>query len=721
VNRSALFITISLFLVGQMFAQGETTVSGTVTDAATGDALVGANVVVEGTDLGDAADANGNYSIVNVPAGATITASMIGYTGANATAAATVNFALSSEAIAVEDIVVIGYGTQSRRDVTGAISSLKEGSFTKGATTDLQSLLQARVPGVVVTANNGDIGSEPRIRIRGGTSINASNNPIIVIDGVPIDNSSALPTGFTTGAGAGADGTRDNPLGMLNPGDIASIDILKDASSSAIYGARGGNGVILITTKQGRPGEVSVSYNAYTSTSEVSKKLDLMSASEYKSYASDIGASIEDGGANTDWQDEIYRTALSQSHYISFSAGTPQTQYRASLSYLNQQGVVINSELERYSARLNVSHSMLDGKLRLGLRLNPSSQTRNNTPYNQQAGYFGGVFTNVLKFNPTYPVKNADGSYYEYATTTIRNPVALLNEIADVGENMRVLSSATAEYEIMSGLNAKVILGSDRESYTRSIYEPNSLPYAAATGGNASVQNNQRQNISFSSTLNYKTSNLELLAGYASQEFTNSGFTAVSQSFVSDAWLYNNLGGAANFTTAPSSYKEQNSLASFFGRAVYRMGEKINFMATLRREGSSRFGEDNKWGVFPSASVGFRATDDIRVRASFGVTGNQEIGNYRSLVTLGPGANAVIGGVLLTGVSANQLANPDLKWENTSDMNLGVDFVLMDGKITGTVDMYSKTTEDMLVEVNVPQPAVVTTKLVWKTRGLNYH
>ena len=233
-----------------------------------------------------------------------------------------------------------------------------------------------------------------------------------------------------------------------------------------------------------------------------------MSASEYKSYASDIGASIEDGGANTDWQDEIYRTALSQSHYISFSAGTPQTQYRASLSYLNQQGVVINSELKRYSARLNVSHSMLDGKLRLGLRLNPSSQTRNNTPYNQQAGYFGGVFTNVLKFNPTYPVKNADGSYYEYATTTIRNPVALLNEIADVGENMRVLSSATAEYEIMSGLNAKVILGSDRESYTRSIYEPNSLPYAAATGGNASVQNNQRQNISFSSTLNYKTLSL---------------------------------------------------------------------------------------------------------------------------------------------------------------------------------------------------------------------
>jgi len=714
VKNSSLFFSLLIFVLccGQVIAQ-TSVVSGTVSSADDGSMLVGVNIVVKNTDTGTTTNENGAFVLEGVSANDVLVLSYIGYETAEVAVSgrAIIEVTLVSTVIAGEDVVVIGYGTQSRRDVTGAISSLKEGSFTKGTNTDLQSLLQARAPGVVITANNGDIGSEPRIRIRGGTSINASNNPIIVVDGVPINNSSALPGGFTTGAGAGADGTMDNPLGMLNPDDIASIDILKDAASSAIYGARGGNGVILITTKEGRPGELSLTYSASTSSSSITKKLDLMDAAGFKSYASSIGVDIEDGGANTDWQDEILRSAVSTNHNISFSAGTQQTQYRASISYLDQQGILLNSERQRISTRLNVRHTMLDNKLKLGLKVSPSFSNRNNTPYNQRAGYFGGVFTNVLKFNPTYPVKNADGSYYEYATTTIRNPVALLNEISDVGENLRVLTSATAEYELISGLNAKVTLGLDRESYNRNIYEPNSLPYAASIGGQASVQNTQRKNDHFNTTLNYSNSSLNVLAGYEFQEFTNSGFGATTKGFVTDAWLYNNMGGATDFTTAPYSFKNQNRLVSFFGRVAYSMGGKLNVMATLRREGSSRFGDDNKWGVFPSASVGFRVTDDIKLRASYGVAGNQEIGNYRSLVTLGSGANAVIGGQLLSGVAANQLANPDLKWETTSDINFGVDFALMDNKITGSVDMYSKTTEDMLVEVNVPQPAVVTTKL----------
>ena len=714
MKNSSLFFSLLIFVLccGQVIAQ-TSVVSGTVSSADDGSMLVGVNIVVKNTDTGTTTNENGAFVLEGVSANDVLVLSYIGYETAEVAVSgrAIIEVTLVSTVIAGEDVVVIGYGTQSRRDVTGAISSLKEGSFTKGTNTDLQSLLQARAPGVVITANNGDIGSEPRIRIRGGTSINASNNPIIVVDGVPINNSSALPGGFTTGAGAGADGTMDNPLGMLNPDDIASIDILKDAASSAIYGARGGNGVILITTKEGRPGELSLTYSASTSSSSISKKLDLMDAAGFKSYASSIGVDIEDGGANTDWQDEILRSAVSTNHNISFSAGTQQTQYRASISYLDQQGILLNSERQRISTRLNVRHTMLDNKLKLGLKVSPSFSNRNNTPYNQRAGYFGGVFTNVLKFNPTYPVKNADGSYYEYATTTIRNPVALLNEISDVGENLRVLTSATAEYELISGLRAKVTLGLDRESYNRNIYEPNSLPYAASIGGQAAVQNTQRKNDHFNTTLNYSNSSLNVLAGYEFQEFTNSGFGATTKGFVTDAWLYNNMGGATDFTTAPYSFKNQNRLVSFFGRVAYSMGGKLNVMATLRREGSSRFGDDNKWGVFPSASVGFRVTDDIKLRASYGVAGNQEIGNYRSLVTLGSGANAVIGGQLLSGVAANQLANPDLKWETTSDINFGVDFALMDNKITGSVDMYSKTTEDMLVEVNVPQPAVVTTKL----------
>ena len=714
MKNSSLFFSLLIFVLccGQVIAQ-TSVVSGTVSSADDGSMLVGVNIVVKNTDTGTTTNENGAFVLEGVSANDVLVLSYIGYETAEVAVSgrAIIEVTLVSTVIAGEDVVVIGYGTQSRRDVTGAISSLKEGSFTKGTNTDLQSLLQARAPGVVITANNGDIGSEPRIRIRGGTSINASNNPIIVVDGVPVNNSSGLPGGFTTGAGAGADGTMDNPLGMLNPDDIASIDILKDAASSAIYGARGGNGVILITTKEGRPGELSLTYSASTSSSSITKKLDLMDAAGFKSYASSIGVDIEDGGANTDWQDEILRSAVSTNHNISFSAGTQQTQYRASISYLDQQGILLNSERQRISTRLNVRHTMLDNKLKLGLKVSPSFSNRNNTPYNQRAGYFGGVFTNVLKFNPTYPVKNADGSYYEYATTTIRNPVALLNEISDVGENLRVLTSATAEYELISGLNAKVTLGLDRESYNRNIYEPNSLPYAASIGGQASVQNTQRKNDHFNTTLNYSNSSLNVLAGYEFQEFTNSGFGATTKGFVTDAWLYNNMGGATDFTTAPYSFKNQNRLVSFFGRVAYSMGGKLNVMATLRREGSSRFGDDNKWGVFPSASVGFRVTDDIKLRASYGVAGNQEIGNYRSLVTLGSGANAVIGGQLLSGVAANQLANPDLKWETTSDINFGVDFALMDNKITGSVDMYSKTTEDMLVEVNVPQPAVVTTKL----------
>jgi len=714
VKNNSLFFSLLICVLccGQVAAQTGV-VAGTVSSADDGSMLVGVNIVVKNTDIGTTTNENGAFVLEGVSANDMLVLSYIGYETAEVAIGgrAVIEVTLVSTVIAGEDVVVIGYGTQSRKDVTGAISSLKEGSFTKGAITDLQSLLQARAPGVVITANNGDIGSEPRIRIRGGTSINASNNPIIVIDGVPINNSSALPGGFTTGAGAGADGTMDNPLGMLNPDDIASVDILKDAASSAIYGARGGNGVILITTKEGRPGELSLTYSASTSSSSITKKLDLMDAAGFKKYANSIGVDIEDGGANTDWQDEILRSAVSTNHNISFSAGTQQTQYRASISYLDQQGILLNSERQRISTRLNVRHMMLDNKLKLGLKVSPSFSNRNNTPYNQRAGYFGGVFTNVLKFNPTYPVKNADGSYYEYATTTIRNPVALLNEISDVGENLRVLTSATAEYELISGLNAKVTLGLDRESYNRNIYEPNSLPYAASIGGQASVQNTQRKNDHFNTTLNYSNSSMNVLAGYEFQEFTNSGFGATTKGFVTDAWLYNNMGGATDFTTAPYSFKNQNRLVSFFGRVAYNMGGKLNVMATLRREGSSRFGDDNKWGVFPSASVGFRVTDDIKLRASYGVAGNQEIGNYRSLVTLGSGANAVIGGQLLSGVAANQLANPDLKWETTSDINFGVDFALMDNKITGSVDMYSKTTEDMLVEVNVPQPAVVTTKL----------
>ncbi len=722
-------LAFGLLFIGPLAGQDHD-VSGSVTSSATGEPLIGVNITVQNTNLGTITDGAGRYELFDISPQAVIVFDYIGFTAQQVTVGdqRVIDVALVPEALIGEDIVVIGYGSQSRRDVSSAISSLKSEDFTQGANASLQSLLQARAAGVIVTANDGNIGSEMKIRIRGGSSINASNNPMIVIDGVPISNSSANPGGFGTGGGNTRNGTQDNPLGMINPDDIASIDILKDAASSAIYGARGGNGVILITTKEGRPGDISLTYSGSTSSSTIIKKLDLMSASQYLSYANSIVSLIgkdtsgvdiyggpKDGGADTDWQDAVLQTGISQSHNISFGAGTQATQYRASIGYLDQEGILLNSKYNRISARLNVRHSMLDGKLKLGLKLSPSLVTRDNTPYFQRAGFEGLVFTNVMKMNPTYPVYNADGTYYEYPTTGIRNPVAILNEISLIGENLRILSSVYAEYELIQGLRIRTTVALDAESYSLNGYEPNTLPYSAAVGGRATVENNQRRNLYFTSTLNYHAdmgnSNIDALAGYEFQEFTNSGFGATTKNYVTDSWLSNNLGGGADFTSAPYSYKNVNRLVSFFGRVAYNMGGRINVMGTIRQEGSSRFGEKNKWGLFPSASVGFFVTDDTKIRASWGVTGNQEIGNYRSLVTLGSGANAVIGGTLLSGVSANQLANPELKWETTSDMNLGVDFSLLDNKITGTIDLYSKTTTDMLVEVNVPQPAVVTTKL----------
>ena len=705
-------LAVSLLCVGQVFAQ-EHRVTGQVISGENRASLHGVNIVVQGTDMGAITDTYGLYVLEDVSPQDVLVFSYIGYQVEEISIGGLgeINVVMTPQALSGEDVVVIGYGTQQRRDITSSIFSLKEGSFTQGAGSDAQALLQARVPGVVITSSNGDVGAAPVIRIRGGTSVNAGNGPMIVIDGVPVDHSSSMPDGIEI-----SDGTRDSGLSMVNPNDIASIDVLKDASAAAIYGARGGNGVILITTKEGKPGAVSMTYDTYTSTSTVANKLDLMNAAQYKAFAEKVGASPIMGDADTDWQDEVFRTAISQNHNLSFGGGTQLSRYRVSLNYLDEQGIVLNSERQRYTLRINVNHRMLDEKLRLGLKINPSYIKRNNTPYNQRAGYYGGVFTNICKMNPTLPVYNDDGSYYEYATTDKRNPVALLNEIDDISEVLRVFFNGTVEYEFIPGFTGKVNVGLDRSATSRGVYQPTILPYAATFGGRADVRNNDRQSVLFESTLNYRTdigaSKLEAWGGYTFQEFENGGFGAVSRNYVTDNWSYYNLGGGADYTEHPFSYRDKNRLISFLGRVNYNMADKFLVSTAIRYEGSSRFGADNKWGLFPSASFGLRLTEDLKVRASYGVTGNQDIGNYRSLYVLGTGgSDAVIGDKTITGVGATQLANPDLKWEQTSQLNLGVDFGFNRDRISGSVDVYTKTTTDLLLEFDVPQPAVVATRL----------
>ena len=716
-------IFLLLFVSSQLFGQGHT-VTGKVISGEDRGPMLAVNIVVKGTNMGAATDNDGRYSLPNVSSNAVLVFTFIGYQRKEVTVGSQteINVTLTPQAIAGEELVVTGYGTQKRHDVTSAISSLNEHAFTQGASTDPQNILQARIAGVVVSNSNGDIGGAPIIRIRGGTSVSAGNDPLFVIDGVPIDNSSATPGGIGISSG-----TRDNVLSMINPNDIASIDILKDASAAAIYGARGGNGVIIITTKKGRSGTLTMSYDGYTSTASQSKQLDLLNAAEYKSFAAQVGATPEMGSSNTNWQDAITRNAITQNHSLSFSTGSENTSYLISLNYLDEEGIVIGSERQRVSGRFNINHQALDGNLRLGLRLNPSFIVRQNTPYQQTGGFEGGLFTNVYKMNPTQPVQLSNGDYFEYSNPGIRNPVALANGVEDESENMRIFANATAEYTIIKNLTGKINVGLDRTGATRNTYQPRSLPYAAAFGGRADVQSSNRKNLLFETTLNHlanfgESHRLETWAGYTFQEFENNGFGATAQDFVTDAWSYNNLGGAADFVTRPFSWRDKNRLVSFLGRANLGLSDKYLLSAAIRHEGSSRFGAGQKWGTFPSASIGWRLSeesfmakmaniDDLKLRLSYGITGNQDIGNYRSLVILGPGSNAVIGDQILTGVAATQLANPDLKWEETSQINLGIDFGLFGDKISGSVDYYKKKTTDLLIEFAVPQPAVVSTRL----------
>ncbi len=730
-------LMVSLLFCAQVFGQGHR-VTGQVIDGEERAPMLGLNIVVKNTERGTATDLDGRYVLENISPQDTLVFLYIGYQRQVIPVSGrdVIDVRMTPQALAMEELVVTGYGTQVRKEITVAISSLDEHGFTRGAVQDAQQLLQARMPGVMVTQSSGELGAAPLIRIRGGTSVSASNAPLIVIDGVPINNESATPSfGVTSQGGETGDtdptgGIRDNVLSMLNPNDIASIDVLKDASAAAIYGARGGNGVILITTKRGQPGGFAMTYSGYTSTSSVSKKLDLLNAAEYKAFRTQVGVSGSKniGTADTDWQDAVFRTGISQSHNVSFSSGSALTQYRVSLNYLDEEGIVLGSDRQKISGRLNLDHKMLDEKLHLALRLNPTYIKRHDAPYRQTGGFNGGMFTNIFKHNPTNPVYLSDGSFYDFPSAEVRNPVALAELIDNEATSTRIFVNATAEYDFLPELSAKVNLGLDRTDASRKIYQPKSLPYAASFGGRADIRNNALQSMLLETTLNYRTDiggsqRLEAWAGYTYQEFDNSGSGVTAQDFVTDAFSFNNLGGAANFTERPFSYADENKLISFLGRANYSIADgKYLFSAAVRREGSSRFGEGKKWGTFPAVSAGWRISDesfmqglasvsDLKLRLSYGITGNQDIGNYRSLVILGTGANAVLGDQTVTGVSATQIANPDLQWEETSQLNLGIDFGLYNNKISGSIDVYSKKTTDLLLEFDVPQPAVVQTRL----------
>ncbi len=725
-------LLVALLCLAHTLAFAQTTVTGKVTASDNGDALPGVSVLVKGTSAGTVTSVNGDYS-VSVPANATLVFSFIGYVKQEVQVGnrSVVNVQLATDAKTLDEVVVVGYGTQKRGDVTGSIASVGEADFNRGVVVSPQQLIQGRAAGVNITPSSGRPGGASTIRIRGGTSISAGNEPLYVVDGVPLQLSNANRQSNIGGSGGQLmifNQEPVNPLNSINPADIESIEILKDASATAIYGSRGANGVVIITTKKGKQGTVTTSYDTYVGLSKVAKTLEVLNADQYRQFMRDNNiTNFTDRGANTDWQKEIFRTALSHNHNVSISGGTESTQYRASVGYVSQEGIIISSGIDNYTGRVNVNHKALNDRLSVDLNLSGAVVEEDNAPISSALGGEGGnILKDALRFNPTYPVYEENGNYSQINQFII-NPVSYAEQIEDMRTTRRNLGNISTTYKIIDPLSLNVNLGYTYENIKGNAYVPRANPLGQGLGGLANAQASEHWSKLLETTLLFKkeinaSNRIDALAGYSYQYFVDEGYRNRVSNFISDEFKYYNT-GAASQREAITSYRESSKLISFYGRVNYSLLDKYLVTLTVRRDGSSRFGAANKWGIFPSGSVAWKLSNesffpqtgfvnDLKVRASYGITGNQEIGNLLSQPTLGATSSTyVIGGNAITIVAPERYANPDLKWEETAQFNIGTDFQFLKGRVYGSLDYYKKNTTDLLLNFNIPSPSVVSTQV----------
>ncbi|SKC03838.1 SusC/RagA family TonB-linked outer membrane protein [Dyadobacter psychrophilus] len=708
----------------------QTLIKGKVTSTNDQSALPGINVLIKGSTTGTTTNTEGFYEL-QAGDDAILVISGIGYLTQEIPVKrrSQVNVQLSDDTRQLNELVVVGYGTQKKRDLTGSVSSLDAKDFNKGVQTSVDQLIAGRSPGVQVTQSSSEPGGGVTIRIRGANSINANNEPLYVIDGLPINNTSVVP-----GSTVVTEQAPRNPLNALNPNDIESVEILKDASATAIYGSRGANGVILITTKKGVKGKLNVNYAVSGGISEVTKQVPVLNAKQYTSLLNDLRADqkqapefsaeqIEQIGDGTYWQDEIFRKGSVQNHQLSFSGGQDKFNYYASLNYLDQKGVVISSGIKKYTGRVNLNYT--DDKFKFGLNLNSSNVKDDFVPNGVSVNEGAGVINTAIFQDPTLTIKNPNGTWTQTQIVNLENPVGLANEVSDFATTNRTFASVFAEYFFLPELSAKVNFGTDRQDSRRDIFTSRLTKRAEGTKGVANVLTSNSYNNLIEVTARYnkafnKNHQLEILGGYTFQEFETSTLTAGAQNFPLDALGTDNLAAGAQSTFSLGTGRTKNQLLSYLGRVNYNLYDKYLLTASIRADGSSRFGDNNKYGVFPSVALGWRIKDelflknvnaitDLKFRASYGVTGNQDIGSYKSLVLLGPQGQAIFDGTPYVGISTTQLPNPDLKWETTTQLDLGIDFGVFDNRLTGSIDYFQKETKDLLLQLPVPRTTGFTT------------
>ncbi len=784
-NRHVGPILASLAVLTTPLAAQNGSIHGQVVDSVTQQGLAGATVQLVFRAAGlvvepgrqTLTDVAGRFTLSDVAPGAvTVKVTRIGYGPSqqeiNVTAGgqADARFALAPQASILEPVVVTGYGSQRREAITGSVSTVQADVANVGVKTNADQLLQGRAAGVNITQNSGEPGSGNQVLIRGGSSLSATNDPLYVIDGVPINNVATEPD--ATGVG-GSPALPRNPLNLINPGDIQSITVLKDASATAIYGSRASNGVVLIETKKGNASTgPTFEYDGYVSTSSPTRRYDVLNGAEYRAFAlPQITAWVTDssafcgrqaacgvdtavynptyrdsvglfkgiphshlaaiGSANTDWAQAISRSSVTHNHNLSFSGGTEATRYRASLNYANEQGVTLSSGLERIQGRLSATHSDLNNRLRMELNVTTSRVNNTYLTYENNGGFEGGVFENVATYNPTVPITYTDSlgtHFYENPTSlSSRNPVALADQIINIGQTNRTLGNGTVSLDLTSGLTAKVTVGLDHSSGQRQEYFPLASPVGQVLGGGFARQAdlvNQTQTIQ--TILNYQrpfggNNTMDVVGGYEYSKFQTSSITATGTGFFTDANGFNNLNAADTRNTFSDATLAR--LASFFGRANFGFNDRFYVTGVLRYDGSSRFATGHKWAAFPGVSASWHLSqesfaqglpfNDLKLRLGWGLQGNPSVDPYTSLITLRANTDATYpwGDVTHGGVLATSNGNKDLKWEQTSQIDAALDFAIMNNRISGTVEYFRKDTKDLLLTVDVPQPALQPTQL----------
>lgn len=696
------------------------TISGVITDAESGDPLIGANILIIGTSTGTVTDIDGSFS-VEVPDGYTeLEATYTGYAAKRVTIGASnvVDITLSSGEL-LDEVVVIGYGTAKKSDLTGSIVSVGEDDFNKGLITTPDQLLQGKAAGVQILNNSGQPGTATSVRIRGNSSVRAGNQPLFVVDGVQLTGASSSPN--VSGIADVGNNAATNPLNYLNPSDIESIQVLKDASATAIYGSRGANGVILITTKKGRTGDPTITFNTSLGFSGILNEYDILNASEYRTALADYGLSASgDYGSDVDAMDEILRTGITQNHNVSISGGGNNGTYRVSMGYFDQEGIIKENSLNRLTANISGSYKFFESK-RLKLNFNLiAARTNNQSPaISTNAGFQGSLIGAALQWNPTHPIYNADGSPIirpGFGNDRI-NPVALLDAYSDRSRATDIIASISPSYQITDNLTYKFDYALTEGIGIRRAHVASWINQQAIQDrGVAFVGNQRNRNQILTHTLNFNqdlTSSLSMNAvvGYEYQKREEIGSGLVARDFIVGDFDYTNIlqnsataGGDARevFSTAPPDQE----LQSFLGRVNFNFREKYLLTATVRADGSSKFGENNRYGVFPAVAFAWNLHnedfftdglfDNLKLRLGWGQTGNSEFE---------AGASQERWGFTPQAIRLENVANPDLKWETTTNINAGLDFALFDYKLTGTIEYFNRSSEDLLFSFIAIPPA----------------